>query len=139
MSKSNSSFNIIIKESKTPTKNNDELSIGNTTNHDSLHNTKKSLMKSFKTENKVNGKRNNFFMALQTLKTSIDTIKENDIFEGMEEYSETNPNQTKEENISRNLHRPLVKEIIKEGNYLNIIKPITNFGISINSASLLHE
>ena len=133
MSKSNSSFNIIIKESKTPTKNNDELSIGNTTNHDSLHNTKKSLMKSFKTENKVNGKRNNFFMALQTLKTSIDTIKENDIFEGMEEYSETNPNQTKEENISRNLHRPLVKEIIKEGNYLNIIKPITNFGISINN------
>ena len=133
MSKSNSSLNVIIKESKTPTKNNDEISFGNTTNHDSLHNTKRSLIKSFKTENKENGKKNNFFMALESLRTSVDTINENDIFEGMDEYSETNPNQTKDENISKYMHRPLVKEIVKDGNNLNIIKPLKQFGISINN------
>ena len=42
MSKFNSSYNnVIIKGNKTPSKNNNEEQFsGNTTNHDSLHNTK---------------------------------------------------------------------------------------------------
>lgn len=134
MSKSNSSYNVIIKGSKTPKKiNNDEPCSGNTTNHDSLHNTKKSILKSYKSENKVNDKKNNFFMALESLRISVDTINENDYFEGINEYSETNPNQTKEENISKYIHRPIVKEIIKNGNNLKVIKPLTKFGTSINN------
>ena len=39
-----------IKESKAPSKNNDDPSGGSTTNHNSLLNIKKSKIKSFKTE-----------------------------------------------------------------------------------------
>ena len=135
MSKFNSSYNnVIIKGNKTPSKNNNEEQFsGNTTNHDSLHNTKKSILKNCKSENKENDKKNNFFMALKSITTSVDTINENDYFEGVNEYSETNPNQTKEENISKYIHRPLVKEIIKNGNNLKVIRPLTKFGISINN------
>ena len=138
MSKTNSSFKVLIKGSKTPSKNNEDQSMGNTTNHDSLHNTKKSILKSFKTENKTNEKRNNFFMALKSLKFSInfkkiDEINENDLFKGINEYSESNTNQTKEENISKYIHRPLVKQIIKKGNNLKIIQPLAQYGTSINN------
>ena len=140
MSKSNASFKILFKGSKTPSKINDEQSLGNTTNNDSLHNTKKSILKSFRTENKTNEKKNNFFMALKSLQSSINynfntitEINENDLFQGINEYSESNINQTKEENISKYIHRPLVKKVIKEGNNLNIIQPLTQFGTSINN------
>lgn len=134
MSKANSSLRLIINENKTPMKKKDDQSIGSNTNYDSLHNTKKSNIKNFKIENKNNGK-NNFFLALKTLHISNDNdnFNEIDIFNGINEYSETNPNQTKEENISKYIHRPLVKEIVKKGNEINIIKPLTQFGISINN------
>ena len=133
MSKINSSIVEKIKESKTPSKNNDVESGGSTTNHDSLLNTKKSKLKSIKTEKKINEKKNNFFMALKNLTISIDINNESNLAEGINEYSETNPNQTKEENVSKYIHRPLVKEIIKDGNNLNTIKPLKQFGISINN------
>ena len=53
-------------------------------------------------------------MALKTLTISIDLNNESNLTEGINEYSETNPNQTNEENISKYIHRPLVKEIIKK-------------------------
>ena len=135
MSKIKSSITEKIKESKTPSKNNDDQSGGSTTNHDSLLNTKKSKLKSYKTEKKINEKekKNNFFMALKTLTISVDINNESNFAQGINEYSETNPNQTKEENISKYIHRPLVKEIIKDGNNLNTIKPLKQFGISINN------
>ena len=115
MSKTNSSYKIIIKGNKTPYQNNDDQSTGNTTNHDSLHDTKKLTLKNYKIESNNNEKKNNFFMALQSLRSTSDNTSESNILDGINEYSETNPNQTKEENISKYLHRPLVKEIIKYG------------------------
>ena len=140
MSKSNTSLKILLKGSKTPSKIKEEQSLGNTTNNDSLHNTKKSILKSFRSENKINEKKNNFFMALKSLQVSINynfktitEINEKDLFQGINEYSESNTNQTKEENISKYIHRPLVKKVIKDGNNLNIIQPLTQFGTSINN------
>ena len=134
MSKINNSLHLIIKANDTPKKNKEDQSIGSNTNYDSLHNTKKSHIKKFIIDNKNNGK-NNFFLALKTLQISIDNdnFNEIDIFNGINEYSETNPNQTKEENVSKYIHRPLVKEIIKKGNEINVIKPLTQFGTSINN------
>ena len=134
MSKINNSLHLIINENNTPKKNKEDQSLGSNTNYDSLHNTKKSHIKKFKIDNKNNGK-NNFFLALKTLQISIDNdnFNEIDIFNGINEYSETNPNQTKEENVSNYIHRPLVKEIIKKGNEINVIKPLTQFGTSINN------
>ena len=133
MSKTNSSYKIIIKGNKTPYKNKDEQSTGNTTNHDSLHDTKKLTLKNYKIESNNNEKKNNFFMALQSLKSTSENTSEINIFDGINEYSETNPNQTKEENISKYIHRPLIKQIIKDGNNLNIIRTLTQFGTSINN------
>ena len=115
MSKKNNSLHLIINDNNTPKKNKEEQSIESNTNYDSLHNTKKSQRKNFKIDNKNNGK-NNFFLALKTLRISIDNdnFNEFDIFNEINEYSETNPNQTKEENVSKYIHRPLVKEIIKK-------------------------
>ena len=134
MSKKNNSLHLIINDNNTPKKNKEEQSIESNTNYDSLHNTKKSQRKNFNIDNKNNGK-NNFFLALKTLRISIDNdnFNEFDIFNEINEYSETNPNQTKEENVSKYIHRPLVKEIIKKGNEINVIKPLTQFGTSINN------
>ena len=135
MSRKNTSFHLIINENNTPKKNKEEQSIGSNTNYDSLHNTKKSHIKNFKIENNKNNGKNNFFLALKTLQITIDNdnFNEIDIFNGINEYSETNPNQTKEENVSKYIHRPLVKEIIKNGNEIDVIKPLTQFGTSINN------
>ena len=135
MSRKNTSFHLIINENNTPKKNKEEQSIGSNTNYDSLHNTKKSHIKNFKIENNKNNGKNNFFLALKTLQITIDNdnFNEIDIFNGINEYPETNPNQTKEENVSKYIHRPLVKEIIKNGNEIDVIKPLTQFGTSINN------
>ena len=132
MSKINSSYKIITKENKTHHKNSDEQSIGNTTNQDSLHDTKQIILKSYE-DDKNNDKKYNFFMALKSLKKPFDSIDETNILEGINEFSELNPKETKEENISKYLHRPLIKQVIKNGNELNIITPLTQFGISINN------
>ena len=132
MSKNNSSLKIITKGNNTPLIHNDEQSSGNTTNHDSLHDTNKIIINIAKVENN-NDKKNNFFMALQSLKNSSDNIDDTNISEGINEFSEINTNQTKEENISKYIHRPLIKQIIKNGNNLNTIIPLTQFGTSINN------
>ena len=135
MSKLDTFFKLNLNENKTPIKNKEDQSIGSTTNYDSLHNIKNILIKNFNSENKLNEKNNNFFLALKSLRESVDNLNldEKKFFEGINEYSETNPNQTKEENVSKYIHRPLVKEIIKDGNNLNVIKPLTQFGTSINN------
>ena len=48
-------------------------------------------------------------MALKTLTISVDINNESNFTDGINEYSDTNTNQTKEENISKYIHRPLVK------------------------------
>ena len=72
-------------------------------------------------------------MALKTLTILVDLNNESNFAEGINEYSEINTNQTKEENISKYIHRTLVKQIIKDRNNLNTIRPLKQFGISINN------
>ena len=132
MSKNNSSLKIITKGNNTPLIYNDEQKPGNNTIQYSLHDTTKIIINIAKVENN-NDKKNNFFMALQSLKNSSDNIDDTNILEGINEFSEINTNQTKEENISKYIHRPLIKQIIKNGNDLNTIIPLTQFGTSINN------
>ena len=76
---------------------------------DSIHNSK--YLYDYKKNNKSK-KENNFFLALNCV---LSPIQEN-ILLGTSEFSDFNPNQTKDENISRYLHHPITKEIAKEGN-----------------------
>ena len=87
---------------------------------DSMHNSKYSET----SKNIIKGKKeNNFYLALNCV---LSPIQEN-IFMETSEFSEFNPNQTKDENISRYLHRPIIKEINKEGNELIRIQPKQNY------------
>ena len=92
---------------------------------DSLHNSKFSSQT--KTKNKIK-KENNFYLALNCV---LSPIKES-ILLGTSEFSEINPNQTREENISRYLHHPITKEINKEGNNLIRIKSIQNYDTMVH-------
>ena len=80
---------------------------------DSMHNSKFSEESKNKTK-----KRNNFYLALNCV---MSPIQESILLE-TDEFSEFNPNQTKDENISRYLHHPIIKEINKVGNKLIRIK-----------------
>ena len=85
---------------------------------DSMHNSK------FSEESKNKSKkRNNFYLALNCV---LSPIQESILLE-TNEFSEFNPNQTKDENISRYLHHPITKEINKVGNNLIRIKPKQNY------------
>ena len=87
---------------------------------DSMHNSK------FSEENKNKNKLikvNNFYMALNCV---LSPIQESLLLE-TSEFSQFNPNQTKDENISRYLHNPITKEINKEGNNLIRIKSKQNY------------
>ena len=85
---------------------------------DSMHNSK------FSEESKNKSKkRNNFYLALNCV---LSPIQESILLE-TNEFSEFNPNQTKDENISRYLHHPIIKEINKVGNNLIRIKPKQNY------------
>ena len=71
---------------------------------------------------------NNFYLALKCMQEPYsDTL-----LLGTSEFSEFNPNQTKDDNISRYLHHPIIKEINKEGNYLIRIKPKQNYDSIVN-------
>ena len=116
-SKKENSKNQIEKES---------LQSAGDTFFDSLHNSKISEY----TKNRfiTIKKENNFYLALKCMHVpNSDTI-----LLGTSEYSETNPNQTKDYNISRYLHHPITKEINKEGNNLIRIKPKQNYNSLVN-------
>ena len=116
-SKKENSKNQIEKES---------LQSAGDTFFDSLHNSKISEY----TKNRLITikKENNFYLALKCMHVpNSDTI-----LLGTSEYSETNPNQTKDYNISRYLHHPITKEINKEGNNLIRIKPKQNYNSLVN-------
>ena len=126
----------IFKEENFSHKNrSEEQSNGRTTNQDSLHFDKNSDIFCNKIEPSEisNTKTQNYFMALNSLCVSLDNINEKEIFEDINEYSETKTNQTKDENITKYIHRPLIKEFIKIGNNLKMIKSIKTFGTSINN------
>ena len=122
-------------ENFTPKNHCEEQSEGRTTNQDSLHLNTNSERIYYKIESSEisYSKTQNYFMALNSLRVSLDNINEKDIFEDTNEYSQTNPNQTKDENVSKYIHRPLIKEFIKNGNNLKLNKPIKRFGTSINN------
>ena len=104
----------------------DSLQSAGDTFFDSLHNSKITEC----TKNKIITikKENNFYLALKCMQLpGSDTL-----LLGTSEYSETNPNQTKDYNISRYLHHPIIKEINKEGNNLIRIKPKQNYNSQIN-------
>ena len=104
----------------------DSLQSAGDTFFDSLHNSKITEC----TKNKIITikKENNFYLALKCMQLpGSDTL-----LLGTSEYSETNPNQTKDYNISRYLHHPITKEINKEGNNLIRIKPKQNYNSQIN-------
>ena len=130
-----SAFYKMISKDKnlTPIKLIDEKSEGKMTNQDSLHFNTSPNNIYYKTVYSETSKTHNFFMALNTLQISYDKINEKEIFDNINEYSQTNPNQTKDYNITKYIHRPLVKEFIKKGNELKIFKPIKMFGASINN------
>lgn len=122
-------------ENFTPKNHCEEQSEGRTTNKDSLHLNTNSERIYYKIESSEisYSKTQNYFKALNSLCVSLDNINEKDIFEDINEYSQTNPNQTKDENVSKYIHRPLIKEFIKNGNNLKLNKPIKRFGTSINN------
>ena len=87
---------------------------------DSMHNSKYSEEPKNKNKSK---KQNNFYLALNCVLSPI----QESLLLGTSEFSEFNPNQTKDENISRYLHHPITKEINKKGNELIRIKSIQNY------------
>ena len=115
------------KENSKSIKEKDSLQSAGDTFFDSLHNSKINEY----TKNKIittNKKENNFYLALKCMQyPNSDTI-----FLNTSEFSEINPNQTKDDNISKYLHHPIIKEINKEGNKLIRIKPKQNYETSIN-------
>ena len=122
------SFSSKKENSKTQKeKEKDSLQSAGDTFFDSLHNSKISediknnIIISYKKEN-------NFYLALKCMQgPNSDTL-----LLGTSEFSESNPNQTKDYNISRYLHHPIVKEINKEGNKLIRIKPMQNYVSIVN-------
>ena len=108
-------------------KEKDSLQSAGDTFFDSLHNSKLNGDSSNEIIS-TNKKQNNFYLALKCMNGPIsDTL-----LLGTSEFSEINPNQTKEENISRYLHHPIIKEINKEGNKIIRIKPRQNYGSIVN-------
>ena len=108
-------------------KEKDSLQSAGDTFFDSLHNSKLNGDSSNEIIS-TNKKQNNFYLALKCMNGPMsDTL-----LLGTSEFSEINPNQTKEENISRYLHHPIIKEINKEGNKIIRIKPRQNYGSIVN-------
>ena len=108
-------------------KEKDSLQSAGDTFFDSLHNSK---ISEFTRNNMLapTQKENNFYLALRCMKEpSFDTL-----LLGTSEFSEFNLNQTKNDNISRYLHHPIIKEINKEGNRLVRIMPKQNYGVMVN-------
>ena len=122
------SFSSIIESSESQKeKEKDSLQSPGDTFFDSLHNSK--LSEDIKNNIIISYKKeNNFYLALKCMQgPNSDTL-----LLGTSEFSESNPNQTKDYNISRYLHHPIVKEINKEGNRLIRIKPKQNYDSIVN-------
>ena len=109
---SSSSNKLIIAMPNTPSQGD--------TFFDSMHNSKYSEESKIKNKTK---KQNNFYLALNCVLSPI----QESLLLGTSEFSEFNPNQTKDENISRYLHHPITKEINKIGNELIRIKSKQNY------------
>ena len=101
---------------------NEEIHSINSTYCDSLHNINENILK--EKNNKL--KENNFYKALDLIKT-----KKNIIQESINEFSEACVNLSKEENIRKYLNNPIKKEIIKEGNLLKRISNFNDYNLSI--------
>ena len=94
-----------------------ERSENNKTYNDSLYKNKNIYKETTKNENKQ--KQLNYFLALNTIQD-----KQNDTFQelNVNELSEIDKLNTKEKNISNYIKKPIIKEIVKIGNILKIIK-----------------
>ena len=101
---------------------NEEIHSINSTYCDSLHNINENILK--EKNNKL--KENNFYKALDLIKT-----KKNIIQESINEFSEACVNLSKEENVRKYLNNPIKKEIIKEGNLLKRISNFNDYNLSI--------
>ena len=105
----------------------------NTTKHDSIYTSKffsnNNENKKEESTNIESERHSNFLKALNLMKS----LNEEELFNSVDEYSEISPNLTKQENISNYIHKPLTKEIIKNGNNLIVQKPIYKFGMAINN------
>ena len=101
---------------------NEEIHSINSTFCDSLHNINENILK--EKNNKL--KENNFYKALDLIKT-----KKNIIQESINEFSEACVNLSKEENVRKYLNNPIKKEIIKEGNLLKRISNFNDYNLSI--------
>ena len=115
------------RENSKNQKEKDSLQSAGDTFFDSLHNSK---ISEFTKNNIITSiqKENNFYLALKYMKEpGFDTL-----LLGTSEFSEFNLNQTKDDNISRYLNRPIIKEINKEGNKLIRIKPKQNYESMVN-------
>ena len=95
-----------------------EISENNTTHNDSLH--KNKIIYKTNNKNEQKQKHVNYYLALNTIqKNSNDTFQEL----SLNELSQIDKINTKEKNISKYIKNPIVKEVIKFGNILQIIKP----------------
>ena len=103
--------------------------------------TENNALKAFNTNSNKNQKQKNFFLALRTL--NLENSQNNNIsktsqnlISKISEFSEMNPDKSKDYNVSKYLHHPIMKQIIKLGN--QIIKKQTGYeyrvynGLEIN-------
>ncbi len=98
----------------------------NSTQFDSLHNTK-----IYTNSNNINENQtilNNFDLALTLIKNKYNSNHINSI----NDFSEVCTNLSKEENIKKYLFNPIIKEIIKRGNNIVRVSNYHDFRININ-------
>ena len=103
--------------------------------------TENNVLKTYSINSNKNQKQKNFFLALRTL--NLENSQNNNIsktsqnlISKISEFSEMNPDKSKDYNVSKYLHHPIMKQIIKLGN--QIIKKQTGYeyrvynGLEIN-------
>lgn len=114
-------------QSKHISSNNDSIVI-NSTHCDSLNIIlNKNNNHIYKDSHESKTKHNNFYKALRLLKNTINSTQQN-----LSEFSEANLNSSKEENIRNYLHKPITKDIVKQGNTLMRVSFHTSYSTSIN-------
>lgn len=109
------------------------------TNLDSIYN--KKLINNSSEKTNSNGKKQrkiNFYLALKSLNLNQSN---NNLFSNLSEFTAINPDNTKDENISKYLHHPITKDIFKIGNQLIKRKNAYSYkisnGLEINSKPLV--
>ena len=95
-----------------------DISENNTTHNDSLH--KNKIISKTMNRNGQNKKQANYYLALNTIQRKL-----NDTFQelSLNEFSKIDKLNTKDKNVSNYIKKPIIKEVIKLGNILQIIKP----------------